>query len=425
MSFAETVPAPTKVAATPAVSVEGVTKIFSTKELRAPTLKESLLDSLQYRRRTDIMHALDDVSFTLEAGKTLGLIGHNGAGKSTLLKLIAGITPPTRGRVHTGGTVMGLIELGAGFHPDLTGDENIRLQASIYGMSADAIEPLVEPILEYAGLMAFRSMPVCHYSSGMYVRLGFSIAVHTRPDVLLIDEVLSVGDLPFQEKSIAQISKMRDEGAALIYTTHSPEQTEQFCDQVLWMERGRIRMLDTPEAVLAAYQEDRMQNQFGRAQGPFIDHVTQVGLPGRFGTEEARIEHARVCDEDGKLCRTFAAGQTICVEVDYSAAPEIEAVDCCVAFDTAMNYETMYIFRAERNGILGRPVNGRGRFKLEIQAPPLLSGRFIMTLALTHPGDPYSHYSTLYKLFEVNIVPPKDWNAVAPLYMEPELEMLD
>ena len=184
--------------------------------------------------------ALNDVSFSVHHGETLGIIGRNGSGKSTALKLMAGVTAPSSGEVYVVGRVSPLIELGAGFHPDLTGRENLHLNGSILGMSSREIEEQFESIVEFAELAEFIDTPVKRYSSGMYGRLGFAVAVHSNPDLLLVDEVLAVGDMFFQQKCLAKMREFQNAGITIVLVSHGPALVEEFCDRAIWLDHGRL-----------------------------------------------------------------------------------------------------------------------------------------------------------------------------------------
>jgi ABC-2 type transport system ATP-binding protein len=199
--------------------------------------------------------ALRDVTFTIDRGQTVGLIGRNGSGKSTALKLIAGVMAPTSGEVYVVGRVSPLIELGAGFHPDLTGRENVHLNASILGMSSREIKEQFDSIVDFAELREFIDTPVKRYSSGMYVRLGFAVAVHSKPEVLLVDEVLSVGDAPFQEKCIEKMHAFQAQGITIVVVSHSPALIESFCEWVIWLDHGRLVMEGPAAEVVGRYLE--------------------------------------------------------------------------------------------------------------------------------------------------------------------------
>lgn len=226
----------------PAIAVDHVSKEFILRHNRAMGIKTRFLALFHKnkRERHELFTALDDVSFTIEQGEALGLLGHNGSGKSTLLQIIAGILQPTKGSVIAHGRIAPLIQLGVGFNPELTGYENIFLNASLYGFLNKEIKPRVHDIVEFSELDHFIDTPLKHYSSGMQMRLGFSIAVHLQPDILLADEILAVGDQSFQHKCLSKISDMRNNGMTLILVSHSMEQVNRFCDRFIRLEHGRM-----------------------------------------------------------------------------------------------------------------------------------------------------------------------------------------
>jgi ABC-type polysaccharide/polyol phosphate transport system ATPase subunit len=232
-----------------------------------------------------------------------------------MLKLIAGITTPTEGTVRTAGRVIGMIELGTGFHPELSGEDNIRLQGAIYGLSARQIEERMEAILDFAELDDFRAMPVKHYSSGMFVRLGFAIAVNTEPDVLLVDEVLAVGDLQFQEKCLRRIRAMRERGMTLVLVTHFPEQAERVCERVVWLDGGRVARSGPAAQVLAEYHDDLIRKRYAQSEGRLDDReIYCVGLPARYGSGGARIEQVRILNAAGEPRASFRRNEPLAIE---------------------------------------------------------------------------------------------------------------
>ena len=222
----------------PAIEFRNVTKRFYLKEGR--TLRELAQAVLTRQSQGDEFRALEDVNFKVGHGETLGIVGRNGSGKSTALKLIAGVTAPSSGEVYVSGRVSPLIELGAGFHPDLTGRENVHLNGSILGMSDREINEQFDAIVAFAELQDFIDTPVKRYSSGMYVRLGFAVAVYSNPEVLLIDEVLSVGDAFFQEKCLARMHEFQAAGTTIILVSHSPNLITNFCERALWLDHGHL-----------------------------------------------------------------------------------------------------------------------------------------------------------------------------------------
>ncbi len=242
------------------IELEHVSKSFYAIQTRPHHLKDYVLGfpeddfNAKTERRIDVLR---DISFSIPSGQSVGLVGRNGCGKSTVLKLIARILKPSGGTIVCNGRVVSLIELGAGFHPDMTGRENIYLNAAIYGLAKKETDKLLPDILSFSELEDVIDLPVRTYSSGMYMRLGFSCAIHMHADVLLIDEILAVGDAAFQKKCIDRILKLKEEGVTLLLVSHSKQLLRDLCDRVIWLKDGKIWMDDKPEIVLSSYQNER------------------------------------------------------------------------------------------------------------------------------------------------------------------------
>jgi ABC-type polysaccharide/polyol phosphate transport system ATPase subunit len=235
-----------------AIQFESVSKRFQLQEGR--TIREFVPALLTGKGWSPPFYALRDVSFDVDQGETFGIIGRNGSGKSTVLKLIAGVMAPTEGAVRVAGRICPLIELGAGFHPDLTGRENLHMNASILGMTGREIKERFDEIVEFAELAEFMDMPVKRYSSGMYIRLGFSIAVHSDPNVLLVDEVLSVGDGPFQEKCLRKMREIQARGVTIVLVSHAMGLVDQFCHSALLLHEGRVVAEGETAEVIRQYE---------------------------------------------------------------------------------------------------------------------------------------------------------------------------
>ncbi len=236
-----------------AIEFIGVSKRFVLEEGR--TLREFIPALLSGNGWSPPFYALRDVSLRVRRGETIGVVGRNGSGKSTALKLIAGVMAPSEGEVHVQGRVSPLIELGAGFHSDLTGRENVYLNACILGMSGREIRACFDDIVDFAELWDFMDTPVKRYSSGMYMRLGFSVAAHSQPDILLVDEVLAVGDASFSQKCLAKIREFQERGVTIVLVSHSLDTIKEFSNRALLLDRGRLVVEGAPEEVTQRYLE--------------------------------------------------------------------------------------------------------------------------------------------------------------------------
>lgn len=236
-----------------AIKTENIWKVYRLQKQR--TFKEFLPAFFTGKQTTQVVKALQGINFEVKKGESLGILGRNGSGKSTLLKLIAGVTKPSDGRITVNGQVAPLIELGAGFHPELTGRENVYLNGSILGIRKKEMDQLYQAVVKFAELEEFMDEPVKFYSSGMYMRLAFSVAVAKKPDILLVDEILAVGDLKFQEKCLKRIKEFQNKGSTLVLVTHSPEQIKIYCQKVLILDGGKqIYFVETKEGI-EKYQE--------------------------------------------------------------------------------------------------------------------------------------------------------------------------
>jgi ABC-2 type transport system ATP-binding protein len=233
------------------VNVENVSREF--KKYYQRTFKEYLTDR-HAKNFNNIFIALQNISFKVKEGSTLGLLGRNGSGKSTLLKIISGVLTPTEGQVTRPVSTAALLELGAGFQPDMTGRGNIYLNSSILGRTKKETNGVLDDIIEFSGIEEFIDTPVKFYSSGMYARLGFAIAMHTDPELLLVDEILAVGDAPFQKKCLDRIKQMQNEGRSIILVTHDTSTVENFCDAAVVLNHGKLLAQGDTKSVVAAYQ---------------------------------------------------------------------------------------------------------------------------------------------------------------------------
>lgn len=242
------------------IKVSNVTMRFNLSKEKIDNLKEYFIKLVKKQLKFEEFFALKDISFSIKRGEVFGIVGLNGSGKSTLLKVISGIYNPTKGDVVVKGTVAPLIELGAGFDMDLTARENIYLNGAVLGYSKKFLESKFDEIVDFAELWDFVDVPLKNYSSGMVARIGFAIATITRPEILIVDEILSVGDFLFQKKCEERINEMMSDGTTVIIVTHSLEQIQRLCDRVLWLEKGAIKMLDDTDNVCEMYENSSNVN---------------------------------------------------------------------------------------------------------------------------------------------------------------------
>lgn len=237
----------------PAITVENVYKNFKVYHDKGYSLKEKML--FWQRNAYETRTVLNGISFKVDKGEAIGLIGKNGSGKSTTLKLLSRIMYPDKGVVNINGRVACLIELGAGFHPDMSGRENIYINASIFGLTKKEIDNKLQQIIDFSELWDFIDNPIRTYSSGMYMRLAFAVAINVAADILLIDEILAVGDIKFQEKCFNKLKEIKKAGTTIVIVSHSLGQIEEFCDKSIWLKDGKIAMIDTPQTVHKKYNE--------------------------------------------------------------------------------------------------------------------------------------------------------------------------
>ncbi len=309
----------------PAIIFDHVSKVYH-KRAGMGTLF-SMIPGIRHRH-SDEFWALKDVSFEVKRGECLGIIGPNGAGKSTILKILSRITSPTSGSFRVNGRLSSLIEVGAGFHPELTGRENVYLNAAILGMSKKETDAKFEDIVDFAELWDFIDVPVKRYSSGMYVRLGFSVAVHTAPEVLLVDEVLAVGDAQFQSRCMDRIRSFRNRSGTIVFVSHNLTHVSRMCDRLLLMNKGAVVAEGDPVSVCSTYQGALSAS---RRIPDRPDPVVEFGRSAaRMGSGDVLIEKVRLLDATGKEVWRTPFGSSLSVEISYRAARPVEGVEFSV-----------------------------------------------------------------------------------------------
>jgi len=377
----------------------GRKKQFGT--LKSALLSGRLLSGLQPE---DVLEALKGVTFDLAAGRTLGIVGRNGSGKSTLLKLLAGIGKPTAGSIRINGRVSALIELGAGFHPEISGRENVYINGMMLGLSKREIAARFDDIVAFAGLEDFIDAPVKTYSSGMYMRLGFAVAINVDPDVLLVDEVLAVGDEAFTHQCLDKFAEMRRGGRTVVLVTHSLDLVLRFSDEALWLDDGVVRAQGDPQRVIDAYLLDVARGEELALAGaprqvnpppPAAEDMSRAA-EGRWGSREVEITAVEMRRADGSVAHVFESGEPVsfCMRVrahqplqDFVFGIGIFNVDgiCCYGTNTQVE------------GATPEELSGEAEATFGVDSLSLVEGTYKLDVAVHRQnGAPYDYHRLLY-----------------------------
>jgi ABC-type polysaccharide/polyol phosphate transport system ATPase subunit len=405
-----------------AIALTNVSKIYRRYGGRQfSTLKSALLSGsiVKNLRPSETFPALTDVSFSVPAGATFGVVGRNGSGKSTALKLVAGITKPTSGTVEVHGRVSALIELGAGFHPEISGRENVFINGIMLGLSKREILKRFDEIVEFAELADFIDAPVKTYSSGMYMRLGFSVAIHVDPDVLLVDEVLAVGDEGFTHKCLDKFGEFKRRGRTILLVTHSLSLVERFCDEAIWLDAGRKRAEGDPKRVVGAYITDveRQEEQFlastdARAReeaggiapepdaGPLDAGDTAANMfqagEGRWGSGGVEITDVTLVNDQGQVTHVFHSGEPMTLRLAVNARRPVSDFVFGVGIFNAEGV-CVYGTNTDIEDHAGDRLDGPAEVRLDIEALDLVEGTYKLDVAVhKRDGAPYDYHRLLY-----------------------------
>jgi ABC-type polysaccharide/polyol phosphate transport system ATPase subunit len=405
--------------ARPAIELTGVSKAYRRYDgRRFATLKSALLQRSLLRdlKPSEVFPALTDVSFVVPEGCTFGVIGRNGSGKSTALKLVAGITKPTSGTVAVRGRVSALIELGAGFHPEISGRENVFINGIMLGLTKREIERRFDEIVEFAELEDFIDAPVKTYSSGMYMRLGFSVAIHVDPDVLLVDEVLAVGDEGFTHKCLDKFAEFKRRGKTTLLVTHALSLVERFCDEAVWLDAGRKRAEGNPKRVIGAYVTDveRQEETFlaatdATAQQESVEHEAapdEAGVEtledmskaaeGRWGNGPVQIVDVAFLNRRGETTHVFHSGEPMVLRFAVRTSQPVDDFVFGVGIFGADGV-SIYGTNTEVEGHEGVSLSGDADVRLEIDALDLVEGTYKLDVAVhSRAGAPYDYHRLLH-----------------------------
>ena len=431
----------------PAVVARDVSKVYRRflhrnqfKTLKSALLHGSLLSDL---RPDQTFTAVDGVSFEVPPGTTFGVIGENGSGKSTLLKLMAGITKPTRGQMTVNGRISALIELGAGFHPEISGRENVAINGIMLGLTRRQVQERFDEIVAFAELQDFIDAPVKTYSSGMYMRLGFAVAIHVDPDVLLVDEVLAVGDEGFTRKCLDKVGEFRRRGKTIVLVTHSLGLVEKMCDQALWLRQGKVADQGDPRRVVDAYltsvaggEEALLAGQHGQvaaapapaeAAPPPPAETPEPGYrQGRWGSREVEITSVRLLDDRGRERHLFVPGESLSVVLGVRAARAVDDFVFGIGLFTADGV-SVYGTNTHLEDFTPERVEGEGEVHLRLDDLRLVEGTYLLDVAAhRRDGTPYDYHRGLYsfrvksRVKDVGVYrPPHQWEFQGGIALEP------
>jgi ABC-type polysaccharide/polyol phosphate transport system ATPase subunit len=380
-----------------AIRVEGVRKLYrrTLPGDRLRTLKSALVGRSLTRglKPEESITALEEVDFTVARGEAFGVIGGNGSGKSTLLKLVAGMLKPTAGRIAVTGRLAALIELGAGFHPEISGRENVYINGAVLGLSRKQIARRYGEIVEFSGLADFMEEPVKNYSSGMYVRLGFAVAVHTDPDVLLVDEVLAVGDEAFAHRCLRYIEEFLAAGRTLLLVSHSLDLVESVCDRVLWLDNGRQRLVAEPRRAIDAYRQEvaeREGEEHLAAKREREQAGEEVPEELRWGSREAEILSIRLL-AGGEERYHVESGEAVVFEIRARAARPLEDFVFGIAVSTPRGIE-VWGTNTDLAGYVPVLLEGEAVARLACPSLRLGPGDYVVDAAVhSRDGAPYDY----------------------------------
>ncbi len=378
-----------------AIRVEALTKLY---RRTAPgdqfrTLKSALVEGnlTRHLKREEAIVALDGIDFTVAPGEAFGVIGGNGSGKSTLLKLVAGMLQPTTGRIAVAGRLAALIELGAGFHPEISGRENVFINGAVLGLPRREIARRYDEIVEFSGLADFMEEPVKNYSSGMYVRLGFAVAVHTDPDVLLVDEVLAVGDEAFAHRCLRRIEEFLATGRTLLLVSHSLDLVGGICDRVLWLDHGVQRLVGEPRRVIDAYRQQVADREGDEHRAAKERQDGAEGEGRRWGSGEAEIAAVRILGADGAERYHLESGEAITFELAVRAARPLTDFVFGIAVATPRGFEC-WGTNTDLEGFAPRRFAGETTVRVVCPALRLAPGEYVVDVAVhARDGAPYDY----------------------------------
>lgn len=412
------------------ISIRNVSKKFKIYQEKNLNIKYAALNFLKGKKSSKYSEfwALKDINLDIKKGETIGIIGENGSGKSTLLKLITGILYPDTGDISKKGKIAALIEIGAGFHSELSGRENININASILGFSKKEIEANLEKIIEFSGLKKFINNPIKTYSSGMYVRLGFSIAIHVNPDILLIDEVLSVGDESFQKKCFQKINNFRRQGKTIVLVSHDLATIERICSRVILIDKGKLVSQGNPLDVISKYHkllyEKEKKSSVPEQEEPYEEETPQEDETRRWGSKEVEIKRIEFLTQKDTPEETFKIGDYLKIRIHYTAKKKIKKP----VFGIALYREDGLHINGPNTKTSDYHIDsieGTGFIDYVIESIPLQPGVYFLTAAILDYSclHDYDHWHRCLSLNIIENEQIKDKNGIVHIAAEWRLSL--
>jgi lipopolysaccharide transport system ATP-binding protein len=385
------------------IHLAGVSKRFTLRHDRPRSLQDLFFNilHLKFTPAREDFWVLRNIDLEVKPGEMLGVIGPNGAGKSTLLKLLSRIFEPTSGQMEINGRVGALLELGAGFHPDLTGRENIYLNGSILGFGRAEMARMYDDIVAFSEMERFIDIPMRQYSSGMFMRLGFSVAIHLQPDILLVDEVLAVGDRAYQARCLDRIREMRQQGVTIVFVSHNLGQVQEMCNRAVWLENGHVEAEGTPEQVIHEYASQLTRSSTQALQKAQSSDSTGT-QPGASSANKAQIVQVQLLDREGHEQRSFRTGETFTVRIHFVAHQRIEHP----LIGLALYESSGFHINGPNTALAGldiESIEGPGYIDYVVESLPLLEGTYLVSTALYDQAGiyPYDYHHQAY-IFHVH-----------------------
>jgi lipopolysaccharide transport system ATP-binding protein len=382
----------------PVIQLDGISVCYRAPQEQIPSFKEYAIRWLKREIRYNEFLAIKNFDLSVYPGEVLGIVGPNGAGKSTLLKVVARVLKPTLGRVRIRGRVSPLLELGAGFDPELTGRENVYLNGAILGFTKADLDARFDRIIEFAGVQDFIDAPVRTYSTGMVARLGFSVATDVQPEILIVDEILGVGDAEFQTKSFERIQSFQAAGSTILLVSHSLEKVREMCSRVIWLDRGQLVASGSAEAVVGQYLE-----QITHAEGDRLANARETEASCRWGNRKIEITAVRILDQNDTPQAVFETGSSLNLELDYMAQEPVEGPIFGIAIH---HHDGVHITgpNTKQAGLKLKIPAGPGKISYMIPALSLLEGLYHISVAVVSRDDTvvFDYHDRAYPFRVVN-----------------------